>query len=878
MSEILIGRCGRTQEGQIRINKKSDFPLTLKLVKDGNFIKWYDCDFDIKAFVEDGFTTYTAGRSEGVFNHCRVEEDGTLTLFFDNHNLSAGELQIEVVFHHPDNDYGTDGVRQEAFTVATNILLVNDNGNAISLSIPEPKVVEKEVIKEVEKVVEVEVSRKENVNVFNVLGFDGFIESVSNLEAETATANYTILFDKQNKRFVALHEGSYSANWHIEQLDRTDEIYQTQGENVQPYANKIYIDKTDGVMYYWDGSNLSPLKVKPEDSAIDVSNLSTEITRIKERLTTIENRREETISVNANPNKVLNEINFESDAFKLGYFDNLGKNLTPHSSHSCIKINIEKYRGCEIKLDNEIVADRSGFADNKEQITRLAIVGNKAKIPNDAISLFVTYAKSNTTAKLSILQNLSIDEAFKMKLNADEADQKFISKELLKNRIRTNPESNLIGYIKSDNTLVNFAGFHGIRLDVKAFRGGKAIINKPYMSGNLSTTGFVLENGETQWVKDIIVNKKNVLKIPENAVTLWNTWRDEDARTEEQFIELEKTDEDLASKSYVEDELKRNAEEIKSEINQRLGVQKLPQSTLWYVLGDSITAASVAKGEHYYELIAQRNNLREGENYISIARDGAKVTYSTGYGGSQLTEIPKINKNATLITLLLGINDFQFNSPLGTCWRAEGKELIDIPTRVEDCTDFSKAVVYMVYNLIKRCPKATIVWVLPLRKKGVRVNNNGDYLEDFWKVIADVCEYFSCPIIKIAKENTLLNPNNENSGAFSDGIHPNKLGNLIMSYLIENQLALLVPNKQSVNSTTLSGKIVDSGGKAVDISLKFTSSAGVETQTPAGYGGAFSVELEKGVNYNISSNGYTVNPSTIVIENDRDVKIIAVKN
>ena len=151
MSEILIGRCGRTQEGQIRINKKSDFPLTLKLVKDGNFIKWYDCDFDIKAFVEDGFTTYTAGRSEGVFNHCRVEEDGTLTLFFDNHNLSVGELQIEVVFHHPDSDYGIDGVRQEAFTVATNILLVNDNGNAISLSIPEPKVVEKEVIKEVEK-------------------------------------------------------------------------------------------------------------------------------------------------------------------------------------------------------------------------------------------------------------------------------------------------------------------------------------------------------------------------------------------------------------------------------------------------------------------------------------------------------------------------------------------------------------------------------------------------------------------------------------------------------------------------------------------------------------------------------------------------------
>lgn len=262
MSEVLIGRSGITQDGQIRINRKSDFPLTLKLMKDGSFIKWYDCDFDIRAFVEDGFTTYTAGRNEGVFNHCRIEEDGTLTLFFDNHKLPIGELQLEVIFHHPDNDYGTDGIRQEAFTIASNILLVNDNGNALSLSMPEPKVVEKEVV----KVVEVEVSRKENVNVFNVLGFDGFVESTSNLETETATANYTILFDKQNKRFVALHEGIYSANWHIENLDRTDEIYQTQGENVQPYANKIYIDKIDGIIYYWDGSNLSPLRVKAEEN------------------------------------------------------------------------------------------------------------------------------------------------------------------------------------------------------------------------------------------------------------------------------------------------------------------------------------------------------------------------------------------------------------------------------------------------------------------------------------------------------------------------------------------------------------------------------------------------------------------------------------
>lgn len=159
MSEILIGRCGRTQEGQIRINKKSDFPLSLKLIKDGKFIKWYDCDFDIKASVEDSFTTYTAGRRDGVFNHCKVEEDGTLTLFFDNHNLSVGELQIEVIFYHVDKDYNTDGIRQEAFNVASNVYLVSDNGNAVSLEMPAPQIVEKEVIREVEKEVIKEVEK-----------------------------------------------------------------------------------------------------------------------------------------------------------------------------------------------------------------------------------------------------------------------------------------------------------------------------------------------------------------------------------------------------------------------------------------------------------------------------------------------------------------------------------------------------------------------------------------------------------------------------------------------------------------------------------------------------------------------------------------------
>ena len=151
MSEILIGQCGKVQEGQIHINKKSDFPLSLKLLKDGKPVKWYDCDFDIKASVEGGFSVFTAGRKGGNFNHCKVEKDGSLTVFFDNHNLTAGQLQIEVIFYHVDKDYNTYGIRQEAFNVASNVYLVSDNGNAVSLEMPAPQIVEKEVIREVEK-------------------------------------------------------------------------------------------------------------------------------------------------------------------------------------------------------------------------------------------------------------------------------------------------------------------------------------------------------------------------------------------------------------------------------------------------------------------------------------------------------------------------------------------------------------------------------------------------------------------------------------------------------------------------------------------------------------------------------------------------------
>ncbi len=47
----------------------------------------------------------------------------------------------------PDENF-SDGFRRETFTATSNIELVDDNGDALKLAMPDPIIVEKEVIKE----------------------------------------------------------------------------------------------------------------------------------------------------------------------------------------------------------------------------------------------------------------------------------------------------------------------------------------------------------------------------------------------------------------------------------------------------------------------------------------------------------------------------------------------------------------------------------------------------------------------------------------------------------------------------------------------------------------------------------------------------------
>lgn len=138
------------EEGLSRINYKSDFPLAVKLVKNGQPVAFPGCDFSIAAKTENGFTVYKAERKNGVCKYCKQDGD-RLIVFFDNHDLGKGRIEVECVIDNPDADYSEDGIRQETYKAKAPIVLVDDNGDALDLRLPEPRVVEKVVEKIVEK-------------------------------------------------------------------------------------------------------------------------------------------------------------------------------------------------------------------------------------------------------------------------------------------------------------------------------------------------------------------------------------------------------------------------------------------------------------------------------------------------------------------------------------------------------------------------------------------------------------------------------------------------------------------------------------------------------------------------------------------------------
>ena len=98
-----------------------------------------------------------------------------------------------------------------------------------------------------------------STDVLEVLEFDGFTDRAVAVQMESATGDFKVLFDATNKRFVAKINGqnNYSAGWLFEgEATSTDSDYQTKGSKPRPFAKKIYVNRANNTLYWWNGEEL----------------------------------------------------------------------------------------------------------------------------------------------------------------------------------------------------------------------------------------------------------------------------------------------------------------------------------------------------------------------------------------------------------------------------------------------------------------------------------------------------------------------------------------------------------------------------------------------------------------------------------------------
>ena len=120
---------------------------------------------------------------------------------------------------------------------------------------------------------------KPSTDVLEVLEFDGFTDRAVAVQMESATGDFKVLFDATNKRFVAKINGqnNYSAGWFFEgETTSSDSDYQTRGSNPRPFAKKIYINRANNILYWWNGEEL--VQVSANNSSVSNSASNSEST------------------------------------------------------------------------------------------------------------------------------------------------------------------------------------------------------------------------------------------------------------------------------------------------------------------------------------------------------------------------------------------------------------------------------------------------------------------------------------------------------------------------------------------------------------------------------------------------------------------------
>ena len=210
-------------------------------------------------------------------------------------------------------------------------------------------------------------------------------------------------------------------------------------------------------------------------------------------------------------------------------------------------------------------------------------------------------------------------------------------------------------------------------------------------------------------------------------------------------------------------------------------------------IGDSITANTWYEAWYWYFDHLKRMLKLGGINVE--ATPGSCVSKTSDYWTSNnpisQRTISNNTKQSDLIIFFAGTNDYGHDTPIGQFAR---------DTADQDTSMYS-AMRITVWKTITAVPWARIVWMTPIHRKKLwtdtsktddTLNGQNKNLDDYIKVIKEVCATYSVPVIDtnaISGLNPRMQANNQ--AYFTDGLHPNERGQLMLARAIKSYFELI---------------------------------------------------------------------------------------
>ena len=191
------------------------------------------------------------------------------------------------------------------------------------------------------------------------------------------------------------------------------------------------------------------------------------------------------------------------------------------------------------------------------------------------------------------------------------------------------------------------------------------------------------------------------------------------------------------------------------------------------VVGDSITyGTGLSQSEkRWYQYVKQRYGF---ESVWADAEIGRAFTRD-GMSSTRFTETVKnLPKEAEVIIVFGGVNDYNFNAPIGT--------MADNKSDANKGITFYAALKHAAETLRENHPTAQIIFMTPLpcnqKKEGVDARNTaGHCVRDYAEAIKTVCEFYGFDVVDL---NQITNFDVESDlwleMYMPDGLHPNVVG------------------------------------------------------------------------------------------------------